>query len=150
LTTKDRPADRVDDPYLIDKLRQEADGIFLWALEGLHRLLNNNYRFTISRKTKENLREAMENSNNLIAFMESDGYIRLEEGTMATSKALYDVYQQWCEDNAEKPIGTKSFSSYLIENEKRYGIKYSTNIVGGNGKKARGFYGLFTQMRSQN
>ena len=147
LTTKDRPADRADDPYLIDKLRQEADGIFLWALEGLRRLLKNDYRFTVSSRTRENLREAMENSNNLIAFMESDGYIRLEEGTTATSKALYDAYQQWCADNAEKPIGTKTFSSYLIENEKRYGIKYSTNIVGGNGKKARGFYGLFTQIR---
>lgn len=147
LTTKDRPADRVDDPYLIDKLKQEADGIFLWALEGLHRLLKNDYQFTVSRKTERNLHEAMESSNNLIAFMESEGYIRLEEGTMATSKALYDVYQQWCVDNAEKPIGTKTFSSYLIENEKRYGIKYSTNIVGGNGKKARGFYGLFVQLR---
>ena len=39
LTTKDKVDDREDDPYLIDKLRKERDGIFLWALEGLQRLV---------------------------------------------------------------------------------------------------------------
>ena len=29
LTVKDIPAGRVDDPYLIEKLREEADNIFL-------------------------------------------------------------------------------------------------------------------------
>lgn len=33
LTTKDKVDGREDDPYLIDKLRKERDGIFLWALE---------------------------------------------------------------------------------------------------------------------
>ena len=40
------PPDRVDDPYLIEKLQREADDIFLWCLEGLKRLLKNKYRFT--------------------------------------------------------------------------------------------------------
>jgi len=48
LTTKDRPADRTDDPFLVGKLMSEMEGIFLWCLEGLHRLLANNYQFTIS------------------------------------------------------------------------------------------------------
>lgn len=41
LTVKDVPPDRVDDPYLIEKLQREADDIFLWCLEGLKRLLKN-------------------------------------------------------------------------------------------------------------
>ena len=44
LTTKDRPAGRADDPFLVDKLLQEKEGIFLWRLEGLHRLIGNNYQ----------------------------------------------------------------------------------------------------------
>lgn len=51
LTTREQPADRKDDPFLINKLRTERDSIFLWALEGLHRLIKNNYRFTISQRT---------------------------------------------------------------------------------------------------
>lgn len=88
LTVKDVPPDRVDDPYLIEKLQREADDIFLWCLEGLQRLLKNEYRFTISERAKKNLHEAMESGNNIIAFMQSSGYIRLEENTTATSKNL--------------------------------------------------------------
>ena len=60
LTVKDVPPDRVDDPYLIEKLQREADDIFLWCLEGLKRLLKNKYCFTISERAKKNLHEAME------------------------------------------------------------------------------------------
>ena len=147
LTVKDVPPDRVDDPYLIEKLQREADDIFLWCLEGLKRLLKNKYRFTISERAKKNLHEAMESGNNIIAFMQSSGYIRLEENTTATSKNLYQAYGRWCEDNTEKPMSAKSFSGYLKENEKKYHIHYSTNIPSDNGKNARGFQGIHTQIR---
>lgn len=148
LTVKDRPAGRVDDPYLIEKLQKEKDDIFLWCLEGLNQLLKNNYRFTISERAKNNLHEAMESGNNVIAFMQSRGYIRLEENTTATSKNLYQAYCRWCEDNAEKPMSAKSFSGYLKENEKKYNIHYSTNIISDNGKSARVFQGIHTQIRT--
>ena len=38
LTTKDKPADRTDDPFLVEKMCAELEGILLWCLEGLHRL----------------------------------------------------------------------------------------------------------------
>ena len=34
LTTKDRPADREDDPFLVEALSRELEGILLWCLEG--------------------------------------------------------------------------------------------------------------------
>lgn len=148
LTTKDKPEGREDDPYLIEKLRNETEDIFLWCLEGLQRLLCNNYKFTISEKTENNLKEAMLDSNNIIAFMESDGYVKLENGTMATSKSLYTAYCKWCEDNMEKPMSAKSLTAYLKQNEKAYGIKYSTNISTESGKNARGFQGIFVKIRT--
>ena len=39
LTTRDKPADRVDDPDIAEKMAAEAEGIFLWAFEGLQRLV---------------------------------------------------------------------------------------------------------------
>lgn len=148
LTTKDRPKDRVDDPFLIEKLKAETNDIFLWCLEGLKRLIQNNYKFTVSAKTERNLREAMEDGNNIISFMKSEGYIALEKGTMATSKSLYAAYCKWCDDNTEKPMSTKSFSGYLKQNEELYGIKHSTNISIEHGKSARGFQGVFVKIRT--
>lgn len=148
LTTKDKPEGRADDPFLIEKLRSEIDNIFLWCLEGLQRLLRNNYKFTVSERTAKNLKEAMVDSNNIIAFIESEGYVRLEKGTMATSKSLYLAYCKWCEDNMEKPMSAKSLTGYLKQNEKIYGIKYSTNISIDGGKSARGFQGIFVKIRT--
>ena len=55
ISVKDKPEGRADDPYLIDKLSEELSGILLWALEGLKRLLANQYRFTLSERARQNL-----------------------------------------------------------------------------------------------
>ena len=75
LTTRDRPAGRVDDPFLAEKLADEAEGIFLWCLEGLNRLLANNYQFSLSGKARENVETVKRSSNNVIEFLRSEGYI---------------------------------------------------------------------------
>ena len=142
LRVKARPENRVDDPYLGDCLVQERDSIFLWALTGLYRLIANNYRFTISRKAQENLSAAMEDSNNIRAFLESNGYIRFDEFGSCTSRALYGCYTQWCEDNASPALGARTFWNYLNEHAKKLGLTYSNNIDIGGGKTARGFRGI--------
>ena len=43
-------------------MKQEKEGIFLWGLEGLHRLMANRFRFTISERAAANLEEAREKS----------------------------------------------------------------------------------------
>ena len=85
LTTKEKPVGRVDDPFLIDKIRNEKEGILLWALEGLHRLIRNNYRFTISERTAANLKEAMEQGNNILGFLKSEGYFEIRQGAKCKS-----------------------------------------------------------------
>ena len=129
LSVRDRDASRVDDPYLSEKLEAEAEGIFLWMVEGLKRLIANDYKLTESERTKNNLKEAMEDSNNIAQFLESDGYIRLEEGTAARSVHLYAAYKRWCKDNLENPIATRSFSQYLKDNQGKYGIEYTKHAL---------------------
>ena len=65
LTTKEKPMDRADDPDLAEKMKAEAEGIFLWAFEGLQRLVANNFKFTESDRIQEN-REAVKRDNNNI------------------------------------------------------------------------------------
>ena len=78
LTTKDKPADRTDDPFLVEKMCAELEGILLWCLEGLHRLVQNDFRFTVSERAAANVDTIKRSSNNVIDFMESEGYFRFK------------------------------------------------------------------------
>ena len=141
LTTKDRPAGRADDPFLVDKLLREKEGIFLWCLEGLHRLIGNNYQFSISGKARENMETVKRSSNNVIEFLQSEGYIRFRADSEASSKAIYEVYTRWCDDNAQKPMSANRVSSELAQNEQLYNVEATNNVHVG-GKRVRGFVGI--------
>ena len=141
LTTKDRPAGRADDPFLVDKLLREKEGIFLWCLEGLHRLIRNNYQFSISGKAKENMETVKRSSNNVIEFLQSEGYIRFRADSEASSKAIYEAYTRWCDDNAQKPMSANRVSSELAQNERLYNVEATNNVHAG-GKRVRGFVGI--------
>ena len=141
LTTKDRPADREDDPFLVEKLVAERDSIFLWCLEGLHRLIANNYRFTISLKTQENVETVRRSSNNVVEFLQSEGYIRFRADYEASSKSIYEAYKLWCEDNVRKPLSANRLSSELTQNAVLYNVEPTNNIYSG-GKRVRGFVGI--------
>lgn len=141
ITTKDKPADRMDDPYLAEKMCAELEGIFLWALEGLQRLIANNYRFTISDAARENMEEAISDGNNIVEFLQSEGYISFKADYEARSSDLYEVYKLWCRENAEHPFSMKTFITYLKQNADVYGMEY-TNKINYQGSKVRGFVGL--------
>ena len=128
----------MDDPFLIDKMRNEKEGILLWALEGLHRLIQNNYQFTISERTAANLKEAMEQGNNILGFLKSEGYFEIRKGAKCKSTDFYKVYERWCLDNLEKPLAASTFIHHLKDNQKSLGIVYDDKCIGTN----RGFHNV--------
>lgn len=142
LTAKPRADDRVDDPYLGKRLVQEAEGIFLWCLEGLHRLIEQDYQFTLSFRASGNLFQSMVNSNNILEFMASEGYFRYDETGSISSRRLYNLYQEWCGDNALTPLSARSFWTYLCQHASEYRLHYTNTIPIGGGKRARGFQGI--------
>ncbi len=142
LTTKDRDPNRRDDPYLGEKMCAEAEGIFLWAMEGLHRLIANQYHFTESEKAKDNRKTAMRDGNNIPDFLQSEGYIRFRADSEISSRQLYALYELWCEDNAEKPLAARTMSSFLKSNCILYNLENTTNVRLPNGRRVRGFMGI--------
>ena len=68
LSTKEKDPNRKDDPYIAEKMCAEAEGIFLWALEGLRRLIDNDYNFTVSQSAQDNMDAAVSDGNNIIEF----------------------------------------------------------------------------------
>ena len=142
LTTRNRPADREDDPFLVEKMCEELEGIFLWCLEGLHRLIRNNYHFTVSKKGAENVETVKRNNNNIIEFLHSTGYIQFRADAEDSSKSLYDAYTLWCEDNACHRLSASRLSSELAQNEALYNVEYTNNIYLSGGRRVRGFMGI--------
>ena len=142
LAVKRKDPDRADDPFIAEKMCAETEGVFLWCLDGLYRLMANNYQFTISARAKENMEAAVSDGNNIVDFMASVGYIRLKADYEVSSKDLYAVYKRWCDDNALNALAAKSLSSFLIEHADDYNLERSNRIHGGGGKLVRGFLGI--------
>ena len=114
LTTKEKPMDRADDPDLAEKMKAEAEGIFLWAFEGLQRLVANNFKFTESDRIRKNREAVKRDNNNIFDFMESEGYIRRKADASISSKDFYEIYRMWCEENSLAPLKARSFSDAMI------------------------------------
>ena len=125
-----------------EQLLREKEGIFLWCLEGLHRLIGNNYQFSISGKARENMETVKRSSNNVIDFMESEGYFRFKADYSISSKEFYDIYKQWCEDNACHSVSAIRFSAELRQNDRRYNLEATNNIYLPGGRRVRGFVGI--------
>ncbi len=142
LTTKEKPAGRADDPNLAEKMKAEAEGIFLWAFEGLQRLVANNFRFTESKRIQENREAVKRDNNNIFDFMESIGYIRIKPDAAISSKDLYNVYRVWCEENSLAPLKSRSFSDAMVANAGRYGLEHCNNVVNAAGRRVWGFKGV--------
>ena len=142
LTTKEKPAGRVDDPDLAEKLKAEVEGIFLWAFEGLQRLVANNFKFTESQRTRDNREAVKRDNNNVFDFLESEGYIRLKADCTISSKALYEIYRMWCEENNLTPLKRRSFSESVIANQSKYNLEYCNKITNAAGRRVWGFFGI--------
>ena len=142
LSTKEKDPNRKDDPYIAEKMCAEAESIFLWALEGLHRLIGNDYKFTVSQSAQDNMDAAVSDGNNIIEFLSSEGYIRFKADNEVSSRNLYAIYKLWCDDNALSSLSQKSFCSFLKQNESRYNIEYTNKVNIGGGRYARGFVGI--------
>ncbi len=142
LEAKPRDPNREDDPFLAEKLCAEKEGIFLWALEGLRRLIDNNYHFTVSDRANANIEAAMADGNNIVEFMKSEGYFRFKADYEVSSRDFYEVYKLWCTDNALNPLPQKTLSNFLKQNEDVYNLEYTNKVHIGNGRYARGFMGI--------
>ncbi len=141
LTTRDKPAGRKDDPYWGDKLCTEIDDIFAWCMEGLTRLRDNNFQFTLSERTQGNLEEAISDSVNIVDFLKSTGYVKFGSDETIASKDLYYVYKQWCDDNGLISLSSQTLTRYLSQHKEEIGIEMLKNLPR-SGKYVRGYKGI--------
>ena len=142
IRVKERPAKRQDDPFVYEDLAAELPGILNWCLRGLHRLVENNFSFTISDSTIRYMQEQICENNTVLSFLESDGYLLFEPDKSTSSADLYDCYRHYCEENSMTALSNSSFQKRFKELSGKYKLRHTTHVPGRRGKSIRGYVGI--------
>lgn len=101
------------DRTLKDKLREQKDGFFLWALLGLQRLLEQN-GFTITPDVKEGIDQYHERSDPMLLW--ANECLDFSAGLSASTVSVYNSYKVWCEEsNVKSVLGRNNFQSHLMD-----------------------------------
>ena len=82
------------------------------------------------------------NSNNVLDFLDSEGYFRYKADFSISSRDLYEIYKLWCEDNACHPVSAARLSSEVSQNAVRLNLEPTNNIYLPGGRRVRGFMGI--------
>ena len=142
LTTKPKPENRRDDPFIANKFLAEKEKIFCWMLDGMKRLIDHDFHFTLSEKTRKNISEVMSENCNIIDFLKEPGMVEFGSQFRVSSSDLFDAYDKWCSENALTALKRETFINWLKASEKKYNIVYTNTVTNGSGKRIRGFAGL--------
>ena len=133
----------IEDNQLYSKMASNLSGFANWCIEGLQRLIRNNYHFTESARSKNIVDGLKEECNNIVGFLQDVEYVKItnDNKDYATSKELLDTYHLWCIENEITPMADRTFSSYIKDNAEYLGIE-ETRSIKRNDKYMRGYTGV--------
>lgn len=104
------------DPFLLYKLRCEADGILTFALSKLQELAANDYKFRIPERSKQALRKYMQSCNS--AYLFCNEHCRIAPDAEISRLDLYNHYKRFAEQYSLKPMSQERFNASV---ERLYG-----------------------------
>jgi len=113
------------DRDLVKKLCDEKNGIFNFALEGLMRLTENNFKFSETDEQKKELEAYKTVSDSTISFV--NDICVCEKTATVNHTTLYERYKRFCEDNNICTVSKPSFEDNLKRN---FGIEKGKNSKG--------------------
>lgn len=99
------------DPNLAEKLAAERDGILMWALIGLKRLIAANYAFSETEKTRAELDRYRIESNSVLSFAKM--YCQQAENGVVVRDDLFLRYKEYCGNAGMKPVSQTNFNKEL-------------------------------------
>ena len=119
-------------PFLLDDFKKEADGIFMYALRGLQRLISNKFIFSETDVNKNELKKYRKDGNPVIAFVQD--CCDLDYNSQVGTTELYDVYTGYCRENDYNICAKNTFVDQILRNFD--GVEHCRNA------KIRGLKGL--------
>jgi len=114
------------DPNLREKIAVERDGIFMWALSGLKRLMENSYLFTETERTAAEIQRYKVESNSALMFLEE--CCEVKEGAECVREQLFERYRDYCGKNGLKPLSQTNFNRDVEASDER--IKRAADKIG--------------------
>lgn len=133
---KNKDPNRVNISNYEELLFPESSGILLWALQGLKRLIQNDYHFSMSDRSKKLLEDMQDDANSIPLFAETE--LQFGENFKVASCDLVKAYRNYCIKNGEKPRGDKALVQYFKDREDLYNIHHARRVKG----DSRGFIGM--------
>lgn len=105
--------DELEDIHLKqDILENEMEIIVAWGLEGLFRIIDNDYVFTSNKELIEN-KESYRNEVDSVRQWALSNLIPIEGNftnkDLIKAVDLFKRYKSWCEDEGQKPVGRNTF-----------------------------------------
>lgn len=95
------------DGKLLEKLTKELDGIFLWAMEGLKRLRNNDFKFSECEASNQCIKEYRENIDTFYRFINANYEITFDRSDKVKKTDLEDEYVNWYKVNVSGQVINK-------------------------------------------
>jgi len=102
------------DPNLREKLASERDGILMWAIAGLKRLIVNSYQFTETDATRGELQKYKVESNSVLSFVED--FCNIAEDSYSLRDELFMHYKEYCSNAGMKPVSQTNFNKEIEAN----------------------------------
>lgn len=112
------------DPYLVNKLLEDKEYIFQWALEGLKRLKNNNFKFSYSKEAEMIKNQYEDEVDNVRLFIDDNCTKTKNCKDRIKTTELYDIYKNWCEINSYDLCSKKDFRIRVCNNGFTYNRKF--------------------------
>lgn len=124
--------DLEQDKDLKHKLFAEANGIFLWMLEGYHRLKSRSM-FETTGILQRNVDDYRKENNSVIGFIEEECIIDIDRSITKTK--MYARYQNWCKTTG---IHALSMNKFGREIAKQCNLSTNERLGGGKDRIWRG------------
>lgn len=137
--------DFVPDLNFYDKITKEIKIITLWALEGLYKLIKNDWVIPISVRTQTYLNDRRSLGNHFPEFM-ADVFEFIPSESVSI-KDIIKVYQTWCQYNACNAVKDRTLQSWLVDNQGRYKIARTEHALSSDQVRTRGYSGLKIRSR---
>ncbi len=100
------------DKILKFKLAEELDGIFLWSLGGLKRLMERGY-FNICEDIRSEIDEYRMQNNNVMSFVAAE--CSTDKEHRVSKVELYQKYCDWCKSSGCRSVSKINFGKELLK-----------------------------------
>ena len=99
------------DPNLRERVASERNGILIWALEGLRRLIENSYLFSETQRTRDEVTRYRIESNSALTFI--DEFCEVGDNEWIVREELYTRYKDFCSSNGMKCQSQTNFNKEI-------------------------------------